>query len=112
MTGLAESLEFLAETPNEAAVPVLLAALRTRQRKHRERVLTSLLQRTSAAAEMDVLSQWHTLPPPLRELIADKSGWLSGAIRIALTDPARSGNGDQLCRNACDAALVSATSIK
>jgi HEAT repeat protein len=106
MAGLADSLRFLAETPNEAAVPVLLAALRTKQRKHREHVLEALLHRTSAAAEMEVLSQWHTLTPPLRELIAERSGWISGAIRIALTDPAQSTSGDQLCRNACEAAVA------
>lgn len=100
MAGLATTLQRLGETENEAAVPVLLAALRAADRHLHERALKSLLQRKSAVAESDVLSCWHDLSPRLRSLVAEKPGWLSGAIHSAL------GSGTpQLVRNACEAAL-------
>jgi HEAT repeat protein len=111
MTGLADSLQFLATTENEAAVPVLLAALRTPDRKHRERVLHAVLQRASPAAELEVLTHWHRLNQPMCEVVVDKPGWLSGAIRQALTapslaDPVQAEGAKQLCKNACAAALA------
>jgi hypothetical protein len=39
MAGLAKTLHYLAETENEAAVPVLLAALHTRDRRRPKQAL-------------------------------------------------------------------------
>jgi HEAT repeat protein len=102
---LAETLQFLAETENEAAVPVLLAGLHAPQRRLPKQVLQSLLQRSSPTAEMEVLVHWHEWKDGLRTLLHRKPDWLSGAIRAALAGPRDPATGDQLFRNACDAAL-------
>ncbi|WP_425616970.1 HEAT repeat domain-containing protein [Anatilimnocola sp. NA78] len=101
MAGIASTLQYLGETENEAAVPVLLAALRAPQRQLQERSLRTLLHRTSAVAEMDVLTHWHEMSERMQLLVAEKPGWLSGAIHQALTSST-----EQLVRNACEAALT------
>jgi HEAT repeat protein len=101
MSALAKTLQRLAETENEAAVPVLLAALRAPDRHLQEQALKALLQRTSALAEADIVGRWHELSSRLKSLIAEKPGWLSGAIHSALV----SGQVD-LVRNACEAAFA------
>lgn len=105
MPGVAETLQFLAETENEAAVPVLLAAVHAPQRRLPKQALQGLLQRKNAAAEMDVLVHWHEWKDSLRNLLREKPDWLSGAIHAALAGPRDSAAAEQLFRNACDAAL-------
>lgn len=106
MVGLSNTLQYLSETENEAAVPVLLAALQTVDRRRPKQALQALLQRSSPAAEMEVLVQWHQLTEPMRQLVAERSDWLSGAIRVALAGSRESAGAQQLYRNACDAALA------
>jgi hypothetical protein len=106
MVGLSNTLHFLAETENEAAVPVLLAALGTVDRRRPKQALQALLQRSSPAAETEVLIQWHKLTEPMRQLVAERPDWLSGAIHSALAGSRDSADAQQLYRNACDAALV------
>ena len=111
MSGLASTLHYLAETANEAAVPVLLAALHTHDRRRPKQALQALLHRASPAAEMDVLKHWHEWPAAMRQLVAEKPDWLSAAVHLALAragDSATrdSADAEQLFRNACDAALV------
>ncbi|QDU25448.1 HEAT repeat protein [Anatilimnocola aggregata] len=101
MAGIVSTLNYLAETENEAAVPVLLAALRAPQRHLQERSLRTLLHRTSVAAELEVLTRWHELSDRMRSLVAEKPGWLSGVIHQGLNSQT-----DQLVRNACEAALA------
>jgi hypothetical protein len=106
MVGLSNTLQYLAETENEAAVPVLLAALQTPDRRRPKQALQALLQRSSPAAEMEVLTHWHQLTEPMRQLIAERSDWLSGAIHIALSGSRDTAEAQQLYRNACEAALA------
>jgi len=106
MPGIADTLHLLGETANEAAVPVLLAALKTPDRRRPKQALEALLHRTSPAAEMHVLAHWHEWPQPLRQLVAEKPAWLSGAIHAALAKGRDSADAEQLFRNACDAALA------
>ncbi len=101
MAGIGSTWQFLAETENEAAVPVLLAALHAPQRRVPAQAIHAILQRTSAAAEMEVLTHWSEWREPLRELVAEKLGWLSGAIKGALAE-----GSEPLVRNACEAALA------
>lgn len=105
MPGLADTLQLLAETENEAAVPVLLAGVHAPHRRLPKQALQGLLQRSSTAAEMDVLVHWHQWKDGLRSLLRQKPDWLSGAIRAAVAGPRDSAAADQLFRNACDAAL-------
>ncbi len=106
MSGLANTLHYLAETENEAAVPVLLAALHTHDRRRPKQALQALLHRSSVLAEMEVLTRWHEWPEPMRQLVAEKPGWLSGVIHTALAQNRDSAEAEQLFRNACDAALA------
>lgn len=106
MTGLTNTLHYLAETENEAAVPVLVAALHARDRRRPKQALQALLQRTSPLAELEVLTHWHEWPASMRQLVAEKPGWLAGVIRMALAQNRDSAAAEQLFRNACDAALA------
>lgn len=106
MAGLTDSLRWLATTENEAAVHVLLAALRSSDRQLPREALRALLQRSSPVAEMEVLTRWHVLGAPLREVVAEKPDWLASAIRLTLAEPAASPEAIQLCQNACAAALA------
>lgn len=106
MAGLAKTLHYLAETENEAAVPVLLAALHTRDRRRPKQALQALLQRSSPIAEMQVLVHWHEWPEPMRQLVAEKPAWLSGVIHTALAQNRDSADAERLFRNACAAALA------
>lgn len=105
MPGLAQTLQFLAETENEAAVPVLLAAVHAPHRRLPKQSLVGLLQRTNAAAEMDILTHWQSWKDSFRSLLRHKPDWLSGAIHAALASPRDTAAAEQLFRNACEAAL-------
>ncbi|WP_254509859.1 HEAT repeat domain-containing protein [Anatilimnocola floriformis] len=106
MAGIADTLQLLAETANEAAVPVLVAALKTPDRRRPKQALQALLHRADPAAEMEVLARWHQWPEPMRRLVADKPGWLSGVIHTALAGRLDSAAAEELFRNACAAALA------
>ena len=82
--GLAATFEVLAATPNEAAVPVLVAALSSPRRELRDLAFTALLGRHGPVAEVEVLQRWRTLPDPWKRQILSRPGWLSNAIRQAL----------------------------
>src|SRR3569623_1052650 len=72
MAGLATTFDFLANTDNEAAAPVLVAALDAAQREVRDLALTALLARRNAAAELNVLRRWPELSPRLQQHLADE----------------------------------------
>ena len=82
--GLATTFEVLAATANEAAVPVLVAALSSPRRELRDLAFTALLGRHGSIAEAEVLQRWRTLPDPWKRQIHGRTGWLSNAIRQAL----------------------------
>ncbi len=81
---LEDTLRVLAETHNEAAVPVLLAALDSDDHPIREGVLPILLQRRSADAENDILRRWPEMGQHWKQLVIRREGWLSPAVRRAL----------------------------
>ena len=98
--GLAATFELLATTANEAAVPVLVAALSSPRRELRDCAFSALLCRHGPVAEAEILKRWRSLSDPWKRQIQSKHDWLSNAIRQALvrgeTDPYE-------C--ACDAAV-------
>lgn len=82
--GLAATFEVLATTANEAAVPVLVAALSSPRRELRDLAFTALLGRHGPVAEAEVLQRWRTLPDPWKRQIQSRTGWLTNAVRQAL----------------------------
>ena len=106
MAGIADTLHLLADTANEAAVPVLVAALQTPDRRRPKQALQALLHRAEPAAEMEVLIHWHQWSAPMRRLVAERPGWLSGVIHTALGSRLDSAAAEELFRNACAAALA------
>jgi HEAT repeat protein len=105
MAGIADTLHLLAETANEAAVPVLVAALKTPDRRRPKQALQALLHRADPAAEMEVLARWQYWTEPMQRLVAEKPGWLSGVIHTALSSRLDSAASEELFNSACAAAL-------
>jgi hypothetical protein len=83
-SGLAATFDLLATTPNQAAVPVLVAALDAPRQELRDQALDALLRRRSPPAELEILSRWKSLTQRWKTRVADCFGWLSGAIRQSL----------------------------
>jgi HEAT repeat protein len=82
--GLATTFDLLGNTENDAAAPVLVAALDSSQREIRDLALTALLQRHSSSAELNILGRWNDLSLRWKTQIAERTGWLSGAIKMAI----------------------------
>ncbi len=100
MTGPATTFRLLANTDNESAVSVLIAALDASQREVRDQALTAILQRQSQTAELFLLRRWTELSERWKQQIAERPGWLSRAIRAAIVNRERS-----LFETACAAAV-------
>jgi HEAT repeat protein len=81
---LAITMNVLAESPNEAAVAVLLEGLDSSQRDVRDLALAAILNRRSEAAELEILHRWNDLSMRWKTQIAERVGWISGAIRKAV----------------------------
>ena len=81
---LDDTLRLLATSPNEAVVPVLLAALDSDEARIREGAFPILLQRRSPDAENEILRRWSDLSEHWKHLIARREDWLSPAIRRAV----------------------------
>ncbi len=100
MPGLATTFDILANTTNDSSAAVLVTALDASQREVRDLAITALLARRNAAAELHILRRWADLSQRWKQQIADRPGWLSGAIRAAIVnrDP-------NLYECACEAAV-------
>ncbi len=96
-TGLHTTLETLASSSNDAANPVLLAALESPETEILDGAIRSILARRNKAAHLEVLKRWHQLSIEQRELLTEGSGRLSGALRdgVLSEDP-------QLFDNSCE----------
>ena len=99
--GLQTTFDALAATDNEAAVAVLLAAIDLPQRDVREGAFAALLSRRSERAELKILRRWGQLSDRWKALVAQRVGWISGAIRQAVL-----GNSAELQRAGCEAAVA------
>jgi HEAT repeats len=86
MPGLVTTFDFLANVENDAAAAVLVAGLDSSQREIRDAALAALLQRRNAAAELNVLRRWADMSLRWKTQIAERPGWLSGAIRTAIVN--------------------------
>jgi HEAT repeat protein len=98
--GLEKTLATLAATDNEAAVPLLLAALDLPENAVRDAAMQALLMRQSNVAAAEILRRWDQLPERWKAQIAQRSDWLAGAVRKALLDVH-----EDLHRIGCEAAV-------
>lgn len=98
--GLETTLALLADTENEAAAKVLLCALAGPEREISDLALAALLCRRCEEAEWHILERWHELSQRWKTQVAQRPGWLSGAIRKAV-----GGDDRRLFRCACAAAV-------
>lgn len=88
--GLSLTCDLLGNTENDAAAAVLLAGIDSSAREIRDQALNALLQRHNSTAELNLLGRWNDLSLRWKTQIAERTGWLSGAIKKAvLTRDAR-----------------------
>src|SRR5688572_3822702 len=87
--GLATTLAHLADTESNAAAEVLLAALEGSDREVSDLALAALLCRRSEEAEWYILQRWQELSQRWKTQVAQRPGWLSGAIRKAVASEDR-----------------------
>ncbi len=99
-SGLSTTFALLASTPNQAAVPVLIAALASPDRAVQHAALRAIMERQHLLALREVLRRLHTGDEGWREALAVWPGRAGGVIREALLDP-----DPQLAANACQACL-------
>jgi len=97
---LATTFRVLAETENDAAVRVLIAALDSPHTAIQEGALKAVLARGSPAGGRELIRRLHTLPRRWKEIIRQTHGRMTGALRDAIlgTDP-------QMLANGCRAAV-------
>lgn len=95
-----KTLELLTETPNEAAVTVLLSGLDSTNTDLREGSLVALLTRRGNLGQQELIRRWNTLDDRLRSIIVDHPRQISSAVRHAILS-----RDVQHCSNGCKALL-------
>ena len=98
--GLQATLSVLTETANEAAVPVLIAALDATDRRIQEGALRAILSRRRGAGPRELVKRWGSLSARWKKQIAEHPRQLAQAVRDAILS--RDG---ELCANGCEALL-------
>jgi HEAT repeat protein len=98
--GLAITLAVLAETDNEAAVRLLIAALDSPHPEVAEGALRAVLARRSPAGQRQVVARLDTLGEAARRIVRNERGSLSRALRDAVLD-----SDPRTSANACEAIL-------
>jgi HEAT repeat protein len=98
--GLSTTFSLLATTPNESAVPLLMAALAAPDRAVQHAALRAVLQRQAPLALREILRRLHTGDAAWQEAVAAWPSRATSVIREALLDPE-----PQLAANACQACL-------
>ena len=98
--GLSVTFDVLSRTDNEAAGPVLLAALDSWHASLQEHALAAILKRAHPAGHREVLARLHRMPESWRAVLQRFHSRLLPVFRQALL-----GGDTQLCTNACRAAV-------
>jgi HEAT repeat protein len=99
-TGTRKTLKLLTDTANEAAVPVLLAALDSADRDIQQGALTAILGRRRGAGAKALVKRWGRLRARWKQQIANHPRQIAPAVRDAILS--REG---ELCANGCEALL-------
>lgn len=96
-TPLETTFDVLTTSRNDAAVPVLTSALENADGTIYEAALKALVSRRNRTGHTAVLSRWHLLSEPQRELVREGRGKMSAGLRDAILS-----EDDQVFRNACE----------
>ncbi len=99
--GLQETMRVLSETANDAAVPVLLAALDSPDPTIQEGALAAVLARRRGAGAKALVQRWSRLSDRWKQQIAAHPRRIAAAVRDALLSP-----DGELCANGCEALLA------
>ncbi|MGM0490323.1 MAG: HEAT repeat domain-containing protein [Planctomycetota bacterium] len=97
-TELGKTLELLSETANEAAVPLLLAALDSPNPCIQDGAIEALLKRRRGRGQSELIKRWHQLSEQWKQRIARHPRRIAPAVRDAILS--QEGN---LCANGCEA---------
>ena len=100
-SGLATTLELLANTDNEAAVQVLIPALDCPDQAVQEGALVALLKRRTAAGGREILDRLAQMKPEWKTIVRQHRSRMTGAIRDAILDDDRT-----VCEKGCRAAVT------
>lgn len=98
--GLDVTFRFLTTTANETASDVLIHALDVPDREVRERALRTILSRRNQAAHREVLRRWKHFDERTRQLLGERPGRISAAIREAILSKDR-----EVYFSGCDAVV-------
>jgi len=98
--GLLKTLKVLAQTDNESALEVLIAALDSPLRAVQEGAVRALVSRHSIAGHRELLRRWDSMCPRWKTIIGERPSRIEGAVRQAIT-----GHNESFCISACNAAL-------
>jgi len=99
-SGLRKTFDLLAATRNEAAVPVLVAALDCAQPEAQEAALRAILERRSLFGQTALVRRLHEAGPQWRDILRENQGGMAHALRDAVLDTDR-----QMALNGCQAIL-------
>lgn len=99
--GLTTTFRILTETPNEAAVRALIAALDSRLPPVRRQALESLIARQTGGGKREVLARLDQLNEEGLEFFCRNAARMTSTLRSAILDA-----GDPLRSDACRAALL------
>ncbi|MCA9248430.1 MAG: HEAT repeat domain-containing protein [Planctomycetales bacterium] len=99
-SALATTFRVLADSGNEAATDVLIAALDSPRPRIQDEALRTILERRSVAGCREILRRLHAAPAPWRTILAEYQGRMTGALRDAALSTET-----QVCENACQAIL-------
>ena len=84
MNGLELTYQFLATTPNRAAVQLLVPAMQCQQPDVRRRALAALLRREPLEGGRAILCYWPHLEEDERVLLMDRGAWFREAVEESL----------------------------
>src|SRR4029079_5864493 len=98
--GLATTLALLGQTPNEAALPLLVSALDSPAQVIQDGALRALLDRRHATGQREIIKRLHLHGDRWRPIVDERRGRLAHGLRdgVLSADP-------QMCFNACQAIL-------
>lgn len=95
---LRKTLNLLGETENEAAVPLLVAALDSPEPAIQDGALEAILERRRGEGQSELIKRWHRLSEPWKQRISRHPRRIAPAVRDAIVS--RDG---KLCANGCEA---------
>ncbi len=99
--GIEKTFRLLAETPNETADQLLLAALAATYPDVRDAALHAVLGRHTPACHRWLIEHWHQFSPDWHKQLSERQELLSQAVRDAVLNP-----DPQICANGCQALLA------